>query len=151
MTTEAPSGNHAPAKAPAAVVLVAATISAALLVRASITAETNPATFWFGLGAVSSASLALVVGWALVSVRQSSRPLPRAHRLAAWTAALGVVIAVGVVVVGQGADQWCTNEALRRSSQGAAQSLSLSGLPPGVRCTLTFDDSRVEVHWPFDR
>lgn len=139
-----------PSTVPSIVVMVSSVMCAALLAWAAVSAEENPAKFWFGLGAVVSASLSVVVGAVLVAVGRSSRVQLSVRRVAAGTAAVSVIALVSIVVGGQGADQWCTNEGFSRSSQGAAESLSLSWWPPGVRCTLSYDGERTEVHWPVD-
>lgn len=132
---------------PAVILTVVSAVCAILLTQAAISAEENPAIFWSGVSAVLCASLSIVLAGSIVAVRRSSRSGLRLRRVAAWTLGLFATTLVGIVVGGQGADSWCTNEGFRLSP-GFGQSLSMSAWPPGVRCTLTYDGERSEVYWP---
>ena len=150
MPIDAPSAEQRTSTTPAIVVAGASGVGAILLATAAASAEENTGVFWFGISAVLCGALSVVLVVAVIAVHKASRSLLTTRRVAALTFAMFLIALVGVVLGGQGADSWCTNEGFRRSPSLDHQALSLSAWPPGVQCTLNYDGERSEVYWPIN-
>jgi len=138
-----------PSAAPAATVALVSALACAALVLAATSSTSNPAIFWFGVGAVLCGSLSIVLIISLLTVLRSGRSPLRWRRVGTWTACLGALTFVGIVLAAQGASEWCSQEGFRRAS-GFGQSVAVSPWPPGVKCTLTFEQDQAEVFWPIN-
>jgi len=76
---------------------------------------------------------------------------PQGRRKWPYLVAALLLTPLGALSVAKGADNWCDSELMAASDAGYSnKQVSVSVLPPGVRCTGDIGGGRAESMWPFD-